>query len=410
MPDRPLTRIPVPPGPQGVAALIEPLRAALNGTGPAIAPIPTISATTSNEYVTQLLQATRPGDASAPLEFEEVAVVMATSGSTQNPKGVMHSAETITALSAAALGPIGDAPQWIAALPVTSMGGLNVLIRSVETGLEPIAVSSVGGAEPFTPSAFIEAFRSALQRPPDVRVSLVSAQLRRLLGDPESSEALQQCAQILVGGGPLPLQTAQAARAASIMVTTTYGATETAGGCVFNGTPLAGVTVAIDAADSQILLSGPMVALGYRCEPQLTARQFVNGAYRTGDTGAFTDALLVTGRLDDVVTVNGVNVAVQAVADMLGNHAAVSSCSVLAEADGSGETQLFAAITLTSADTDTDTDTLKQELRALLREQLGAAAVPRYFALLDSLPMLPNGKVDRRMLRGLIGDGVTWQR
>ena len=110
------------------------------------------------------------------------------------------------------------------------------------------------------------------------------------------------------------------------------------------------------------------------------------------------------------MTVNGVNVAVQAVADMLGNHAAVSSCSVLAEADGSGETQLFAAITLTSADTDTDTDTLKQELRALLREQLGAAAVPRYFALLDSLPMLPNGKVDRRMLRGLIGDGVTWQR
>ncbi|MDP2014292.1 MAG: hypothetical protein Q8L05_08715, partial [Actinomycetota bacterium] len=71
-------------------------------------------------------------------------------------------------------------------------------------------------------------------------------------------------------------------------------------------------------------------------------------------------------------------------------------------------TQLFAAITMTTLDV--DSDALKQELRAVIRENLGAAAVPRYFALLESLPMLPNGKVDQRTLKGLIGDGVTWQR
>lgn len=408
MPDRPLARIPVPPGAQGVAALIEPLRAALDGTGPAIAPIPTVSATTSNEYVSQLLQATRPADSSAPLESDEIAVVMATSGSTHNPKGVLHSAATITALSAAALGPLTAAPQWIAALPVTSMGGLNVLIRSLGSGLDPIAISSLGGAAPFTPQAFNEAFRAALVRSPDVRVSLVAAQLRRLLADPESSAALQQCAQILVGGGPLPLHTAEAARSANILITTTYGATETAGGCVFNGKPLSQVQVSIDAEDSQIVLSGPMVALGYRCEPELTSRQFDQGSYRTGDTGTFNETLLVTGRLDDVVTINGVNVAVQAVSDALTGHASVGTCAVLAETDGTGETQLFAAITMTTLDV--DSDALKQELRAVIRENLGAAAVPRYFALLESLPMLPNGKVDQRMLKGLIGDGVTWQR
>ena len=269
-------------------------------------------------------------------------------------------------------------------------------------------MSSVGGAAPFTPAAFNESFRTALTRSPDVRVSLVAAQLRRLLGDPESARALQQCTQILVGGGPLPLQTAEAARAASIVVTTTYGATETAGGCVFDGIPLAGVLIDIDEADSQILISGPMVALGYRCAPQLTARQFVDGAYRTGDTGTFSDRLMVTGRLDDVVTINGVNVAVQAVAEALTSHPGVSACAVLAEADGSGETQLFAAMTLASGSV--DLDELKQELRGTVRGQLGSAAVPRYFAMLEGLPMLPNGKVDRRMLKGLIGDGVTWQR
>ncbi|MDO9486542.1 MAG: AMP-binding protein [Actinomycetota bacterium] len=408
MPDRPLARIPVPPGADGLAVLIQALRSALAGTGPAIAPIPTVSATTSNDYVTQLLQATRPGDASTPLESEEIAVVIATSGSTQNPKGVLHTTASLTALTSAALGSVHSTPQWIAALPLTSMGGLNVLIRSVSTGLDPIAVASLGGASPFTPSAFLEAFSSAQQRSTDVRVSLVAAQLRRLLAEPQAAVALAQCAQILVGGGPLPLVTAEAARAANVAVTTTYGATETAGGCVFNGLPLNGVDVAIDELDSQIILSGPMVALGYRCDPAQTSRQFVDGSYRTGDTGSFTDHLRVIGRLDDVVTVNGVNVAVHAVEEGLSSNSLVQSCSVIAEIDGSGEVQLFAAITVAALDC--DPAELKTQLRAEIRSALGVAAVPRYFAILDQLPMLPNGKVDRRVLKELIGDGVTWQR
>lgn len=408
MPDRPLTRIPVPPGAAGVLALIEPLRQALDGTGPAIAPIPTISASTSNEYVSALLKATRPGDSSQPLESEEVAVVMATSGSTQNPKGVLHTAASLTALTRAALGEVQSTPQWIAALPVTSMGGLNVLIRSLGTGLDPIPVASVGGAAPFTPQAFNDAFAAALLRSSDVRVSLVAAQLRRLLADTQSSAALQQCSQILIGGGPLPLATAEAARAVEIALTTTYGATETAGGCVFNGIPLDRVGVEINELDAQIILAGPMVALGYRCAPELSARQFVNGAYRTGDTGTFAGTLHVTGRLDDVVTINGVNVAVQAVEDALTNIGNVHSCAVVTEIDASGENQLFAAVTLASSNF--NAEELKLELRAAIRESLGSAAVPRYFAILEQLPMLPNGKVDQRTLKGLIGDGVTWQR
>jgi len=411
MPARPLARIPVPPGPDGVAGLLEPLSLALSGAGPAITPIPTISPTTSSEYVAQLLRATRPADSSAPLEHDEIAVVLATSGSTQNPKGVLHSASTLTALSKAAMGATKDAPQWIAALPVTSMGGLNVLIRALESGLPPVAVASVGGAGPFTPEVFVRAHQLACERSTDVRVSLVAAQLRRLLADDEGVRALQQCAQILVGGGPLPLATAEAAQAADITITTTYGATETAGGCVFNGKPLDGVRVTIDPRDSQILLSGPMIALGYRCEPELTARQFANGDYRTGDLGSFDSVLVISGRADDVVTVNGVNVAVNAVENALSSVDAVQSCAVIAGEDGSGERQLFAAVTLFDASADlTEPNELRDRFRSSIRTALGAAAVPRYFAFLDTLPMLPNGKVDRLTLTSLIGDGVTWQR
>lgn len=397
----------MPPGPQGVTGLLGPLRMALDGTGPAIAPIPTVSAATSSEYVNQLLAATRPGEAAAPLEHDEIALVMATSGSTQHPKGVLHTARTVTALSAAALGASASAPQWIAALPVTSMGGMNVLIRALECGLPPIAVASVGGAGPFTPELFVEAFALARQRSADVRVSLVAAQLRRLLGDQAGARALQQCTQILVGGGPLPLVTAEAARAAGVAVTTTYGATETAGGCVFDGRPLEGVQVSVDPLDSQILLGGPMVALGYRCDPELTARQFSDGRYRTGDIGELGSTLVITGRLDDVVTVNGVNVAVQRVEEVLSGSGLVESCAVVVAQDAAGESQLHAAVTVSDA---AAVPGLRQQLRSTVRTALGAAAVPRTFAVLESLPMLPNGKVDRRSLASSIDDGATWQR
>ena len=380
---------------------------ALDGTGPAIAPIPTVSATTSSEYVNQLLAATRPGEGAAPLEHDEIALVMATSGSTQRPKGVLHTARTVTALSTAALGASAGVPQWIAALPVTSMGGMNVLIRALECGLPPIAVASVGGAGPFTPGAFVAAFASARERSADVRVSLVAAQLRRLLSDEAGSHALQQCTQILVGGGPLPHVTAEAARAAGVAVTTTYGATETAGGCVFDGRPLEGVQVSIDPLDSQILLGGPMVALGYRCDPELTARQFSDGRYRTGDIGELGSTLVITGRLDDVVTVNGVNVAVQRVEEVLSGSGLVDSCAVVVEQDAAGESQLHAAVTVSDT---AAIPGLREQLRSAVRTALGAAAVPQTFAVLDSLPMLPNGKVDRRSLTSSIGDGATWQR
>lgn len=408
MPGRPLIRVPVPPGPHGVTALTAPLRAALDGTGPAIAPIPVVSPTTSTDYVEQLLRATRPDDAAYPLESEEVAVVLSTSGSTQNPKGVLHSRSSLTALSGAVLGGSPVAPQWIATLPLTSMGGFNVVLRALEVGLEAIAVPSLGGAGPFTPEDFAAAVRLAHERSTDVRVSLVAAQVRRLLADPAGTDALRACSQILVGGGPLPLVTARAASDAGVRLTTTYGATETAGGCVYDSVPLRGVRIMIDSHDGEIVLSGPMVALGYRCEPLLTAERFVDGGYRTGDIGTYDGALSITGRRDDVVTINGVNVAITAVEDALATCSGVSGAAVVALPDAGDELRLFAAVT-TSEPVD-DPAALRAQMRADVVVALGAAAAPRYFALVDELPMLPNGKIDRRALLELARNGAEWQR
>jgi O-succinylbenzoic acid--CoA ligase len=405
MPARPLIAISVPSGPDGLTALIGPLRAALGGTGPAITPIPAQSPEISPQYLALLLAATRPDDESQPLEDDEVAVVLATSGSTQNPKGVLHSAATLSALSASVQG--GSTPQWIAALPITSMGGMNVVLRALETGLDPLSIDSLGGARPFTPAGFISVVQRAAQRSTDVRVSLVAAQVRRLLSDPAGVNALLQCSQILVGGGPLPAVTADAARVAGVSLTTTYGATETAGGAVFNSQPLSGVTISIDPASSEISLAGDMVALGYRCAPELTEQRFVQGSYRTGDLGTFTDHLTITGRIDDVTTINGVNVALHAIEEILNNCEGVLAAAVVAAPDLGDEDQVFAIIQPTR---DFDHESLCLDLRNAVHLALGKAAAPRYFAFLTAIPMLPNNKVDRQSIMQLTRDGALWQR
>ena len=69
-------RIPTPPGAAGVASLLPALAAALDGSGPPIAPIPTVSASVSNDYVMSLLKAVRADANDPPVEFDDVAVVM----------------------------------------------------------------------------------------------------------------------------------------------------------------------------------------------------------------------------------------------------------------------------------------------------------------------------------------------
>lgn len=382
----PLVRIPVPSGPAGIDALAGPLRSALEGSGPAITPIPVVSAAISDDYVRALLRATAPGE---PLEDERTAVVLSTSGSTGSPKGVLLSAANLTALH-----PWRDEPAtWVVAIPLTSAGGLNVLTRALTSGSSYVGVDSLGGARPFTPAGFAVAVSEAMALGMPVRTSLVPAQVRRLLGDSQGAEALLACTTILVGGAGLDAGIRDAASAQGISLISTYGMTETCGGCVYDGLPLSGVTVSIDA-DSRITLGGPSIALGYRNQPALTAAHFTDGRFLTSDRGEITDGVLrITGRSDDIVTVNGVNVSVTAVEDVLRANSGVQECAVVALDDPERGSRLVGFICGTDIDT--------ESLRGLVTERLGIAARPYAITTIDHLPTLPGGKTDRQALIAL---------
>jgi O-succinylbenzoic acid--CoA ligase len=401
---RQLLRTPVPPGPAGVWALVDALQDALAGRGPALAPVPTTSVTVSDEYVARLMRALRPDDPTAPLEDDSVAVVMATSGSSGTPRGVLLTATALSSMSEQVNGP-GDSTRWIAALPLTSMGGFNVLVRALAAGRPPIALASIGGAAPFTPADFARAVASAATD--DIRVSLVSAQLRRLLAEDVGLEALRACSQILIGAGPLPVAIRTAAEDLGIPLTTTYGSTETSGGCVYNGIPLRGVSIATHAGSpGEVLVNGPMLALGYRCEPELTASRFTPAGYHTTDLGHIDDAghLTILGRMDDVVIINGVNVSVGAVEQAIEESPSVVAAIAIDVPAPDGEAELVVIVIQRDHGED-----LRAEITAQVQRILGRAAVPRKVAVVHEFPSLPHGKVDRAALRAAaMGGDLRW--
>jgi O-succinylbenzoic acid--CoA ligase len=396
---RPCVGIEIPPGPAGIDALMPALAAALADSGPAIALLPGAG---SASYRDRIRAALRPGE---PVPAE-VAVVASTSGSTGNPAGVLLPG---TALWAAAHGfaarmgqPEGH--RWVAALPLQHAGGLMVAVRSVVAGTTPIGLASLGGAQPFSLEAFAAATGLAveLSRADDrpLAVSLVPPMLALLdAAGARGWDLLAKYDAVLVGGAPPTRALVDRLLLAGVHVFTSYGMTETCGGAAFNGRPLDGVRLHVDA-DGRLSVSGPQVALGYRDgrDPDRWSID-AGGArcFRTDDLGSVgpDGVVRVLGRADDVVQVGGVSVALGAVAGVLRADPRVVAVEVVALAD-----ERFGA-TVAAVVVPGEPKPAVDALADVVEAQLGRAARPRVILLVREIPMLESGKPDREALGDL---------
>jgi O-succinylbenzoic acid--CoA ligase len=222
--------------------------------------------------------------------------------------------------------------------------------------------------------------------------SLVPTQLVRMRADWASLSGYDA---VLVGGGPLdPLVRAEA-EAAGVPVVQTYGMSETCGGCVYDGVPLDGIEVRIDD-DGQVLLRGPMLFDGYEGEPERTAAAFRDGWLVTHDLGHFADdgRLRIDGRIDDVIISGGVKVPAHSVAVAVGEHPDIEAVEVLGVPDVEWGERVVAFV-------------VSSEPVALedLRDRVAPRSwAPRQLVRLPELPTLPNGKIDRVLLRTWAAD------
>ncbi len=408
MATRELTRLTVEPGPDGVLTLAMELPTALNGEGPAIAPLPA----GPPEYVERILAAVRPDDPGAPLEDDDVSVVVATSGSMGEPRGVLLSGSALIASAKASDTRLGGPSRWVMALPAHHVAGLQVLVRAHLSGIPPIPLNSVGGAGHFSAAEFANATRAARaiadSDGAQLRTALVPTQLARIVElGPLASDVLGAYDAILIGGAAAAHGLIARATSLGARIITTYGMTETSGGAVYDGTPLTGVTVRVTDSDTdgvgRIELSGPTVARGYRLRPDLTEASFGPNLHLTSDRGRIdsNNRLVVVGRIDDVVQVGGINVSVAAVEAAIQEHPMVAEAAVVATDDDQWGSKVTAFIVSTDADS-LSGKPLTDSIIERAANALGAESRPRDVIVMTSLPTLPTGKIDREALRTIV--------
>ncbi len=367
--------------PATAGALLPALAAALAGNGPAVLPLPPDPG--------RVLAACRPDE---PVEQGDVVVVVPTSGSTGEPKGVLLTAVNLRASVEATERRLGGPGQWLLAIPPTHIGGIQVLVRSLLADTEPVILPE----GPFRATSFTA--HTARLTGTRRYVSLVPTQLLRLLSA-GASDALAEYDAVLLGGASAPAPLLEAARRAGVSVVTTYGSSETSGGCVYDGMPLDGVEVSVEAGRVQV--AGPVVSPGYRLRPDLTAQGFHHGAFLTNDLGRLTGdgRLQVLGRADDVIITGGEKVAPTAVEARLVEHPAVAEVAVVGVPDAEWGQRVVAFAVLSAP-------LSLEQAREHVARHLPRAFAPRELRVVTCLPLLASGKIDRAALHPKAGSSA----
>lgn len=336
---------------------------------------------------------------------DDAALVIATSGTTGVPKGAVHTAATLSASATATAQRLGGAGNWLLALPAHHIAGFQVLLRALAGGHTPAVVDVSAGFDVDEFTRVAESFDA-----PRRYTSLVPTQLVKVLESPSATSALAHFDAVLVGGAATGPMLAARAREAGVSIVCTYGMSETAGGCVYDGVPLQGVRMRVGRGDGddsgsdgggdpassvgRVELGGPTVALGYRNRPDHPA--FVEpGWFRTDDLGRIDDGVLtIVGRADEAITSGGLTVVPQAVEAVLLEQPSVRQCAVVGVSDDRLGQRVVAVVVA-----DDDRVPTLAGLAGAVAERLDRYAAPRQLIVVDELPMRGPGKIDRRGLR-----------
>lgn len=313
--------------------------------------------------------------------------VVETSGSSGAPKRVELSRAAVRASIDATADRLGATGRWLLMLPPQYVAGTQVIARSLAAGHDPVVLADE------------HSFRSATIRlgRVDRFCSLVPAQLFPLLGDPETLACLRTFHTVLLGGGPMDAALRTRAEAEGVHVVSTYGAAETAGGCVYDGVPLDGVSVDLED-DGRIRIGGPTLFSGYADDPELTAEALTDGWFRTADTGQLDDSgrLRVLGRVDDMVISGGLKVPAQVIAGRLREHPQIADAEALGIDHAQWGQELVAFVEPAG-----DRAPRLPAVRDWVGEAFPRSWAPKRVVVVDEIPMLDSGKPDRVALRGL---------
>lgn len=323
------------------------------------------------------------------------AVVIRTSGSSGVPKSVALSAAALRASAEATHERLGGPGQWLVALPTQLISGLQMLVRSAVAGTTPVFFDGAFDAQALLDTA--EAMTHERRY-----ISLVPVQLARLLDlaerDEDAADALRRFDAVLVGGQAVTLELRRRAHALDVALKRSYGMSETAGGCVYDGVEIGDTLVRIRGGEVQ--LAGPTLALGYVGDDALTATHFITEPsgerwYRTGDAGELLGGMLtVTGRLDRVIISGGINVSLDEVERIVRTLPGWDEAVALGVPDRDWGERAHLVRAAAGPAQSGDEGASFTEAAEAIRAALGVAAVPVGESSVDEIPRLAGEKPD----------------
>ena len=297
------------------------------------------------------------------------ALVIASSGSTGSPKGIIHTHTSILAGAQASASrlQLTANDHWLICIPVSHVGGFSVVSRALHTG----------AALSLHPNFDVAAIQQAAKNGA-THTSLVATALSRI------DTSLFRT--ILLGGSSAPANLPN-------NVITTYGMTETGGGVVYNGEPLSNVEIKIE--EGEIYLRCPMLTCGYRNDQTLSLK---DGWYATGDMGEINNGKLsVHGRKTDMIITGGENVWPSAVEASLSSHPMINQVVVRSAPDITWGQRVVAYVVLADS-LGTSDESLLSDLREHVKHTLPAFCAPQQLIVLNQIPRTSLGKVDARAL------------
>ena len=402
-----------------------------------------------------------PAPDTLPAGLEDTALVVPTSGSTGTAKAVALSLAALRAsqdATAQLFAADGTAPDsrghgfWLPLLPPTHIAGVQVLARAHRTG-QALGIPGPALPDPlpdlrghFDAAAFVELAGPVLEQAEraglPAMTSLVPTQLTRIVTGATGDDArarglLKRFAAVLVGGAATSTDVLARARGQRIPVRTTYGSSETAGGCVYDRRPLPGVSLSVldpdESGAGRLRISSPTLALGYLTEGggtdggvfagaspsadgpaadaavsgAVVSRESADRAFLTSDLAEIGDdgALTVLGRADDVINTGGRKVLPQdverAIDRSLMLRGLVRTSVVVGVPDPEWGQRVEALVTLEEG---TDPAEASALVRSALRTtEVPAHMIPKRVHVVEELPLLGIGKVDRAAARRLAG-------
>ena len=292
------------------------------------------------------------------------SISVSTSGSTGIAKAITISRSALVASARASNQIIGaqSGDTWSLLLPLSHVAGINVIARAMELGTTPIDCRA---GENYSTVDF---------------TAVVPTHIHRALnGDSALLNHLKSAKTVLVGGAPLHSTERKAAANAGISIVTTYGMTETCGGCVYDGLPLPGVEYKI--VEEIIYLRGPMLA----------NVELVDGWFKTSDRGHSENGrLIIDGRIDDQIISGGEKISLSTIENALMERFH-TDFAAFAKADSEwGERLCIAKIA----------EIPDSEIIFYLKERFGSHASPKEIVRVQSIPTLGIGKPDRKKLAG----------